>query len=300
MFQTKFQEGLSEIRAKLYRARYNSIIGDDGGEAEVLAHDVEALEDLLKAFESHTFLFEYEAWHGEHEVIAYEMLIRAYKIRPTSGQPEYQEEDRVDLKAAVEAADKIGAREALDKILVREELIWAYERGLTPVTINLSMDAVYSEQFWKDLELPLKLFGPQNIIFEILEDPIPENGRFKIDHLRKLRDDGYRFALDDYRPCLRDEERMLALGEIIDYVKLDGDLVKKGLSGETRALDETINRLSPYYNIVAEWVENVEQADSLFKKNVHSVQGRDLPLDGQRFKIALDQCRRRLPSFKIR
>lgn len=300
MFQTKFQECLSEIRTKLYRARYNTIAGKSGDGVDVSEHDVEALEDLLKAFENHTFLFEYEPWHSEHGVVAYEMLIRAYKADPSSETSGYNEKDRVDLKAAVEAADKIGARVALDKILVREELIWAYGRRLMPVTINLSMDAVYSEAFWKDLEIPLKLFGPQNIIFEILEDPIPENGRFRIAHLHRLRDEGYRFALDDYRPCLRDEERMMALGGIIDYVKLDGDLVKKGLSGQSNALDETINRLSPNYKIVAEWVENVQQADHLFKKNVHSVQGRDLPLDGQRFKIALDRFRRFLPRFNIR
>ena len=184
----------------------------------------------------------------------------------------------------------------LDQVLVREELLWAHDMDLMPVTINLSMDSIYSEKFWVGLELPLKLFGAENIIFEILEDPIPEFGKDRIEHLRELHAEGFRFAMDDYHPCLRDEERMEALGEIVDFVKMDGNLVRKGLSGKSRALDETIEKLSPYYNLVAEWVESVEEADTLFKKNVHSVQGRDLPLDEQRFRIGLDRHRTKQPG----
>lgn len=291
MTLTQFEDNLKQIRSAMYRAYYN---GEAHAEGDVTYQDVQVMDSFLKALENKTFCFEYESWHTPEGVAAYEMLVRAYDGTDANGP--FDEAQRIDLGHVIKVADKLGMRMPLDQVLVREELLWAHDMDLMPVTINLSMDSIYSEKFWVGLELPLKLFGAENIIFEILEDPIPEFGKDRIAHLRELRDEGFRFAMDDYHPCLRDEERMEVLGEIVDFVKMDGNLVRKGLSGQSRALDETIEKLSPYYNLVAEWVESVEEADTLFKKNVHSVQGRDLPLDGQRFRIGLDRHRTKQPG----
>ena len=280
---------MKKIRAALTAARFNGAAGPGGD--KLSNEEMHAVEDLVEAIEQDRYSFVYEAWHAEQGVVAYEMLLRAYDSRPAN------DDSRIDLGAAVAGLTKLELRAKFDEILIQEELKWAKRRNLTPVTLNLSMEAIYSETFWENMEGVLDDFGPENIIFEILEDPIPEQDSHRIGHLRNLRAAGYRFAMDDYRPCLRDVQRMQALGKIVSFVKLDGHLVRDGLDDGDPALDRTIAALSPHYNLVAEWVTDAAEADELFKKNVHCVQGRDLPLGAGQFRMDLahhrGQSRRR-------
>ena len=79
--------------------------------------------------------------------------------------------------------------------------------GGQPAFINLTEGVIE-----RDL---LRLFSPDQVVGEILEDIEPEP--HVIDACRSLRRDGYRIALDD----VVDSERIAAFRDVVDLVKVD-------------------------------------------------------------------------------
>ncbi len=151
-----------------------------------------------------------------------------------------------------------------------------------PATLNIAVESALSIAFWEEIDRHVKGVAAENFIFEILEHDV--DIRADISHLYELKDMGYRFALDDYSGNKIDTRRLYVFGELVDYIKIDGPLVRAGLgdedTGSSAAKFESIfNFLKinyPDVMLIAERVRTAQEAQTLFDMGFDGVQGRDL------------------------
>ena len=152
-----------------------------------------------------------------------------------------------------------------------------------PATLNISVESALSPKFWDGIQKRAENFEPEHFIFEILEHDVDVNA--DISHLRALKERGYRFALDDYAGTPEDKHRLAVFGDLVDYIKVDGPLVRAGL-GDTEMADHSVDefvqvlaRLQTDYpdiELIAERVRTAEEAQTLFDMGFTGVQGRQL------------------------
>ncbi len=151
-----------------------------------------------------------------------------------------------------------------------------------PTTLNISVESALSVSFWEKIAVQVKDIDPKKFIFEILEHDVDPNA--DISHLHELKDKGYRFALDDYCGNKIDARRLAVFGELIDYIKIDGPLVRAGLGDKVEGhsaekFREVIDYLKaqfPNVMLIAERVRSADEAQKLFDMGFDGVQGRDL------------------------
>lgn len=154
----------------------------------------------------------------------------------------------------------------------------------TAATINLSHDLLINQKLMNQIvALMDKRKGPP-VIFEILEDARQFTAP-QIAYLKSLKDKGLCFALDDFRVSHpSDWQRLASLKDVLTYVKLDGeDSVRPfldGESGELVAFAENIKAIQSTCGtskrIIAEWVQNREEADICYASGVYAIQGHDI------------------------
>lgn len=105
-------------------------------------------------------------------------------------------------------------------------------------------------------------FSSQQVVLEILEDVAGDPA--VLDGVRRLREQGFRFALDDFVWSPTTEP----LIELCEYVKLDV------LAYSAEGLDEAVQRLRPYgTQLLAEKVETPEQFDRCRRLSFDYYQG---------------------------
>jgi c-di-GMP phosphodiesterase len=94
-------------------------------------------------------------------------------------------------------------------------------------------------------------FAPERVVLEVLEDVVADPEI--LDGMRRLRERGFRFALDDFVWS----EQAAPLIELCDYVKLDV------LTYSADELSSVVRRLRPTtVQLLAEKVETIEQFDT--------------------------------------
>lgn len=151
-----------------------------------------------------------------------------------------------------------------------------------PATLNIAVESALSPSFWDEIERRVEGFEPENFIFEILEHDVDVNA--DIEHLKALKERGFRFALDDFTGNALDQNRLAVFGDLVDYIKIDGPLVRAGLGddGEGYSAEQfeslvaTLRVDHPETQLIAERVRTAEEAETLFDKGFTGVQGRQL------------------------
>ncbi len=181
----------------------------------------------------------------------------------------------------------------IDEVLCRNSLDSAPKD--TPFTLNISTASAADPKFFERLEEPLSQFDPKNVIWEILEHRIARDT--DISHLHDMKDQGYRFWLDDFLINPQSASRLLApehqsridvfaKSGLAESIKLDGSIVLAGLGYEDDSneygfdcLDRAVSYIRgelPDINLVAERVQNRGEADRLFSMGFNGVQGFNL------------------------
>lgn len=176
----------------------------------------------------------------------------------------------------------------------------AVQTGKTPITLNISVESALNDTFFDGVEDRVARNGlsPTDTIFEILEHPV--KGTPPRAHLHALQDKGYRFALDDFSRGTEHCGRLEAFGDIVDYVKIDGPLVRAHLqqpepykttdiygNSETykaEQFDKVVDRIQRFNDkyrdapieLIAERVRTAQEALYFFNQGITGVQGRDL------------------------
>lgn len=146
----------------------------------------------------------------------------------------------------------------------------------TQFSINVHPDSLRRDQFVKFIrrELAHRAISPNSIILELVEFGGPVNLMASRAALEALRDDGIRFALDDFGPGFSNLD-LIGSG-LIDFVKIDRSLVHlvdthPGYRQLLAGLSEFANRTGLV--LVAEGVENERQANVVRQIGIEWIQG---------------------------
>ncbi|MGH1378454.1 MAG: EAL domain-containing protein [Alphaproteobacteria bacterium] len=258
----------------LNKSSYNCLM-DAFKRAETIVNEPDVIAEFKEALESNAFKRRHiktEAIYGQNETIAYEIL-----SRPNNGEKSFSIGHLSQLSYELDIAREFDALTCSNALKVAEE------SPLTrPITLNISVDSALSYNFWGFLGAKIEKFEPEDIIFEILENDVDVNA--DITHLKNFQDRGYRFALDDFSIGQDHENRLSVFGDLVDFIKIDGPFVRAGLGDEDteftkEQFDTTIQRLRDDYpnsKLIAERVNNREEAQYLFDMGFSGVQGWDL------------------------
>ncbi len=231
---------------------------------------------LLAALEEGAFCFRMEPWHDVSLRSAFsvgaisEMLLHV--IRPETSD--------VNIRWAISAIYESGMAKELDQIIVASALQQAEAQRGFPVAINISPESACHRDFWKELAPVLANYSPHNLIFELVEEEyIP--GEKELAVMAAARKMGYRFALDDVENNPRDEKRIEAFSDYIDFIKICGVMIEEwelGLPGLSSFLSYLKDRAG-HAQFIAEWVSSAAKARLLADIGFNAVQGRYLPVN---------------------
>ncbi len=228
-------------------------------------------------------------------------------------EPVYGQNNFIAHESLLRPKDKDGKEYSIGKISTL-----FYEEGLSvefdvlacslgmkasknrPITLNISVQSALTPEFFDEIKKRMDQHKLKNkdIIFEILEHDVDPNA--DISHLKTLKGERFHFALDDFSIAEKDKtvskenaNRIAALGEIVDFVKIDGPIIRaffekeykgKNRHGKPKSYSKTdfhntlqiIHETMPHTKIIAERVYNKTEADQLFNMGIEGVQGWDL------------------------
>jgi diguanylate cyclase (GGDEF)-like protein/PAS domain S-box-containing protein len=186
----------------------------------------------------------------------------------------------IEPSAFVVAAERYHLIGSLDRWVVQTALaaVGEAQRGgaATLFTVNLSGQSLSDESFLAFVVEQLAASGvdPRRICFEITETAAMSKLDSALRFLSTLRDQGCRFALDDFGSGLSSFAYLRNLP--VDFLKIDGALVQDMAQDPVkRAMVEAINRIGHVMGMrtIAEWVESREVLDVLTALGVDYGQG---------------------------
>lgn len=209
----------------------------------------------------------------------YELLVR---MRRQSGEI-------IEPGRFIPVAENYGLASDIDRWVVAHALQWlettrcasrdcfnAVELGQCEFSINLSGQSVSDPQFLRDV---LGMFDrsrvdPSRITFEITETAVISNLDLAKEMIVELKALGCRFSLDDFGSGMSSFGYLQELD--VDYVKIDGSLVKKlACGGLENAMVDAIIHVARHKRAltVAEFVEDDLTVNLLRNAGIDFVQG---------------------------
>ena len=276
------------------------------------------VEELLQALKQQSFHFEAELWHSTQDsefapVYPAEFLLRAYTAEGKAIPP----------LEPITIIGEYGLQHLLDKAIIISAVDQALTHKQMPISVNTSCRNIRSEQFWEDVSYMLdEHFAPEdlqgNLTFEVTEDDLGYDAcRAKLLQLK----DKYQcsFALDDFYHDYDtmmiahsdtdsfDWARLDNLREIVDYVKIDGQIVEECLHNtipqRLNDIIERVHKIAPQAQFVFERVADADEAVLLggmvtgqtAHKSTSMVQGRRLEPDRETFHTALLKAAHNFP-----
>ena len=141
-------------------------------------------------------------------------------------------------------------------------------------SLNLSIDDLLEDE---TLDLIDTLFKNKNFAkrctFELLESEAIEDYEIVRDFIKKMKKIGVKFGIDDFGSGYSNFEHILNLE--IDYLKIDGSLIKHLENKNTRIIVRTINLFAKKMNIltIAEFVSNEKIFEYVKKFGINCSQG---------------------------
>jgi diguanylate cyclase (GGDEF)-like protein len=200
-------------------------------------------------------------------VLAYEVLTRIVT-----------EERVIPAAEFIDVAESMGAMARLTTMLMEQAFRLANEDGYAgTLFINLSPKALVIGDFLPAVRglMTDHGFTPSRIVFEITERDSVKNTEVIERTVRELRQEGFRFAIDDFGSGYS-SFRYIRLFEV-DYLKVDGEFIRNMAvdRGTERAIVANIARLAEHLGIktIAEYVESEAIMDHVRSSGIHYAQG---------------------------
>lgn len=180
----------------------------------------------------------------------------------------------------IEIAETLGVIQEIDLRVVEKVLDYIEANGLAGKKIryfvNLSRVSI-SNQAWVDRFMKLLAAHctcPNQLVFEITETAALSEIDVTLNFIRRLREMGCRFALDDFGAGFSSFYYLKQFN--VDYLKIDGGFVRD-LVGDagSRLFVKALNDVAQGLNkqVIAEWVEEAEVRDLLIQMGTHYGQG---------------------------
>ncbi|MGZ9108228.1 MAG: EAL domain-containing protein [Micavibrio sp.] len=285
--------GTVEDTTKALITRMKDALGDDP--------DAKTVLPLLDAIENNRLHFEREPWYdiiaalaAREKAVPSELLLRA---RDENGAAIAQE-------IPVNIINRHGLYAPFDAAITLSAVKQTIAQHDFPVSINISSRNACDADALTGLHTLLQAhfagqYRPSDIIFEFLEDDQAEG--VSDTAIRQMKMLGYKFAIDDLSHADRDAARLKNLGPYVDFVKIDGHSLEKAKAGEISLGDfiARIEREAPQADILCEWVDSAEEAESLNEHHpgIRMVQGRNLGHDAKEFSRKLRAADDRNPKW---
>lgn len=200
-------------------------------------------------------------------VLAYEVLTRIVTA------------DRVIPAAEfIGVAESTGAVARLNLMLMDQAFRMANEKLYDgALFINLSPKALVLGDFLSGVKALMRehRFLPTRVVFEITERDTVKNTRMIERTVRELRQEGFRFAIDDFGSGYSSFQYIRMFD--VEFLKVDGEFIKNmdGGQGTERAIVKNIASLADDLGIqtIAEYVETKEIMDRVRSTGIKFAQG---------------------------
>lgn len=188
-------------------------------------------------------------------------------------------DDRV-IPAAdfIEAAENMGAIGRIDYQLIEQAFKIVKERNFTgTLFLNLSPKAMVINDFMPTVRALFRDFAinPENMVFEITERDTVKNIRMFGQFIHTLKDEGFRFAIDDFGSGYSSFQYLKTFP--IDFLKVDGEFIRTmgGNGSIEKEIVTSIAALAARINVktIAEYVESEDILGQVESAGIHYAQG---------------------------
>lgn len=203
----------------------------------------------------------------DRSVLAYEVLTRIIvdgRVIPASD--------------FITAAENMGAIGRIDYRLIEQAFTIVKERNYPgTLFLNLSPKALVISDFLPTVRSLFRDFGidPGTMVFEITERDTVKNVPLVEGFMRKLKDEGFRFAIDDFGSGYSSFQYLKTFP--VDYLKVDGEFIRTmGRGGAVeKEIVTSIATLANRLNIktIAEFVEDEAILREVDAAGIHYAQG---------------------------
>ena len=178
----------------------------------------------------------------------------------------------------IEAAENMGAIGKIDYRLIEQAFTIVKEKKHAgTLFLNLSPKALIIKEFIPTVRALFRDFDvrPENMVFEITERDTVKNIRLIEDFVRKLKDEGFRFAIDDFGSGYSSLQYLRTFP--VDYLKVDGEFIKHlpGNGSVDNKIVASIADLADRIGIktIAEYVETEDIMGAVAAAGIHYAQG---------------------------
>ncbi|WP_456402637.1 putative bifunctional diguanylate cyclase/phosphodiesterase [Persephonella sp.] len=203
---------------------------------------------------------------NENQVYIHEVLCRIDNKDETLKADEF-----------ISVAEKMGVIHKLDLVLMENTFKKVKEENYEGILfMNLSPKAILTKDFIKNVKKLVSDYqlNPSNIVFEITERETVSNIAILEDFVLKLKDEGFKFAIDDFGSGFSSFHYIKRFP--IDIVKIEGDFIRSMVKNpKDRAFVLSITTLTKNLGIktVAEYVENEVILESVRSVGIDYAQG---------------------------
>jgi len=178
----------------------------------------------------------------------------------------------------IEAAENMGVIGKIDYQLIEQTFAKVKAQDYQgTLFLNLSPKAMVMGDFFPTIRALFRDYdiNPSNMVFEITERDTVKNIQLIETFVRTLKDDGFRFAIDDFGAGYSSFHYLKSFP--IDYLKIDGEFIKNmhGSGTTEREIVSSIASLAMRLQIktVAEFVESETILDQVRSAGIHYAQG---------------------------
>jgi diguanylate cyclase (GGDEF)-like protein/PAS domain S-box-containing protein len=216
----------------------------------------------------------------DHEAVHHEVLVR---LRGEDG-------GCILPGNFIELAESMGQIQEIDLRVVEKLLAYLRASGQADrklrYFVNLSRVSISDQNWIRRFHALLRTSGinPSQLVFEITETAAMSEIDVTITFIRRLKEMGCRFALDDFGAGFSSFYYLKRFD--VDYLKIDGGFIRDLAADEgsrifVRALNDIAHGLDK--QVIAEWVETPEALNLLLGMGTHFGQGylfqRPIPLE---------------------
>jgi len=247
------------LHLNIFNANNNSI--------EKQKENIFLSKEIKKAIENNNIILHYQPILNNHTNIVdkYECLIRIEADNKIIYPDEF-----------IPVAKEIKKYTQLSKALVEKSFEFFKDKGCE-FSINISMIDIENEEFSLYLIDKIKEYEiGSKLVLEIVEQDNIEDYEILFSFLKRVKELNCKIAIDDFGSGYSNFEYIIKMSEYIDYIKIDGSLVKNLLVDEKSVtLLQSIIFLCSQLKIktIAEYVEDEKLKDFLFLIGIDYSQG---------------------------
>ncbi len=175
----------------------------------------------------------------------------------------------------IDVAQMIGAVQEITKVMIDKSFA-AFADNDYEFSINITENDLHDEYLVEYFRQKLKEYGmsPSRVVLEVLEGVSATGVSNSIHQLVKLKECGFKIAIDDFGTQNSNFERVNSMN--VDFIKIDGSFVKKIATDEkSYSIVKTISNFAKSIGAqtVAEYVDNEEVQKRVEELGIEFSQG---------------------------